>query len=108
MGARALSTRAQGRAGRQGARGAAKRRGAGTGAGARKLGAWEALGARQGHAQARGTGARGARGTGPRRAAWACCWAVCCALGALSLFLTWCNSVLFLNQFLDIVRDPGS
>ena len=31
-----------------------------------------------------------------------------CALGALSLFLTPFNSVLFMSQFLDIVREPGS
>ena len=31
-----------------------------------------------------------------------------CALGALSLFLTWFDSILFLSQFLDIVREPGS
>ena len=42
------------------------------------------------------------------RAAWACCWAVGCALGALSLFLIRFDSVLFLSQFLDIVREPGS
>ena len=30
-----------------------------------------------------------------------------CALGALSLFLTRFDSVLFLSQFLDIVREPG-
>ena len=43
-----------------------------------------------------------------RRAAWACCWAVGCALGAFSLFLTRFDLVLFLSQFLDIVREPGS
>ena len=49
------------------------------------------------------------RGTGqPRRAAWACCWAVGCAFCALSLFLTRFDSILFLSQFLDIVRKPGS
>ena len=31
-----------------------------------------------------------------------------CALGALGLFLTRFDSVLFLSQFLDIVREPGS
>ena len=36
---------------------------------------------------------------------WGCCWAVGCALGALSLFLTRFDSVLFLSQFLDIVHD---
>ena len=49
----------------------------------------------------------GARGTGARRS-WACCWPAGYALGALSLFLTRFDSVLFLSQFLDIVREPGS
>ena len=31
-----------------------------------------------------------------------------CALGALGLFLTRFDLVLFLSQFLDIVREPGS
>ena len=31
-----------------------------------------------------------------------------CTLGAFSLFLAWFDSVLFLSQFLDIVREPGS
>ena len=31
-----------------------------------------------------------------------------CALGALSLFLTQFDSVLFLSQFLDTVSEPGS
>ena len=52
-------------------------------------------------------GARGARGMGAGRTAWACCWVVGCALGALSLFLNRFDSVLFLSQFLDIVREPG-
>ena len=50
----------------------------------------------------------GARGRGAGRAAWACCWAVGCALGAFSWFLTRFDSILFLSQFLDIVREPGS
>ena len=49
--------------------------------------------------------ARGARALG---AAWACCWPTGCALGALDLFLARFDSVLFLSQFLDIVREPGS
>ena len=59
--------------------------------------------------------ARGGRGRGPRASALgpqpgraARLWAVGCALGALSLFLTRFDSVLFLSQFLDIVREPGS
>ena len=61
--------------------------------GAHDTGEW---GARQGCA---------ARALG---AAWACCWAVGCALGALSLFLTRFDSVLFLSQFLDTVHEFGS
>ena len=77
------------------------------------------------HWYAAGAGARGARkgakraGQGRRarrarsaeqhgRAAWACCWAMGCALGALGLFLARFDSVLFLSQFLDIVREPDS
>ena len=62
---------------------------------------------RQGSA-GRAAGARGAHCTGVGRAAWACCWATGCALGALSLFLNRFDSVLFLSQFLGIVREPGS
>ena len=49
-----------------------------------------------------------ARNRGARHRCWACCWQTGCALGALSLFLTRFDSVLFLSQFLDIVREPGS
>ena len=53
-------------------------------------------------------GRRGVRGVrqGPRsgRAAGL----VGCALGALSLFLAWFDSLWFLSRFLDIVREPGS
>ena len=66
-----------------------------------------------------GSGARGRRtlgrcavatGHGRRagRAAWASGLAVGCALGALGLFLIRFDSVFFLSQFLDIVREPGS
>ena len=51
-------------------------------------------------------GARGGRLAG--RTAWARCWPTGCALGALSLFLARFDLVLFLSQFLDIVREPGS
>ena len=51
---------------------------------------------RAGRGRLAGRGAQGARpGQG-------------CALGALGLFSTWFDSVLFLSQFLDIVREPGS
>ena len=76
-------------------------------AGGRAGHAGGALGARQGSAGPTAR-ARGARGTGSGRAAWACYWVVGCELGALSLFLIPFDSVLFLSQFLDIVREPGS
>ena len=60
-------------------------------------------GARQGHV-GRAAPALGARFV----RTWACCWPTGCALGALSLFLTRFDSVLFLSQVLDIVREPGS
>ena len=66
------------------------------GAGARRRGRWargRALGARQ----------AGARRAG--RAAWAPGLALGCALGLFSIRF---DSVLFLSQFLDIVREPGS
>ena len=66
------------------------------------------VGRREGKRAGCSAGVRGARGTGAGRAAWACCWAVGCALCALSLFLTRFDSVLFLSQFLDIVREPGT
>ena len=62
--------------------------------GARQLGAGRWAQART----VRALGARPGRAAGP----------VGCALGALSLFLTQFDSVLFLSQFLDIVREPGS
>ena len=55
---------------------------------------------------------RGARGRGARHGRWARDLGVLlgwgCALGTLSLFLTRFDSILFLSQFLDIVREPGS
>ena len=72
----------------------------------------QARGARQagegcataGTGRARHTGARRGRGARPGRAAGP----AGCALGALDLFLTWFDLVLFQSQFLDIVREPGS
>ena len=60
------------------------------------------------HGQARG--ARTAAGAGRGRGAWPerAAGPAGCALGALGLFLTRFDSVLFLSQFLDIVREPGS
>ena len=68
------------------------------------------VGGRRGHAGgARWARRLGARGVGSRPVrTWACCWVVGCALGALSLFLTRFDSVLFLSQFLDTVHEPGS
>ena len=51
-----------------------------------------------GRARQQTRGAWPGRATGP----------TCCALGALGLFLTRFDSVLFLSQFLDIVRELGS
>ena len=70
-----------------------------------------ATGARQGAAGARGARGLGARGPRPGRAGlatWARGLAAGCALGALGLFLIRFDSVFFLSQFLDIVREPGS
>ena len=79
------------------------------GAGAGCVGRW----ASERRALARGTGRRtGGRGAGfgarALGAAWACRWPTGCSLGALGLFLAQFDSVLFLSQFLDIVREPGS
>ena len=72
--------------------------------------------ARRGRAGARGAqaGARAdARGSQQGRAGRTA-WALGsragqgCALGALSLFSTRFDSVLFLSRFLDVVREPGS
>ena len=73
----------------------------GTGGGARALGEASAA-ASAGCARHAGAG-RG-RGAWPGGAAGP----AGCALGALGLFLTRFDSVLFLSQFLDIVREPGS
>ena len=59
---------------------------------------------RAGRGRLAGRGARGAcyrRARGPRPGQG-------CALGALGLFSTRFDSVLFLSQFFDIVREPGS
>ena len=61
-----------------------------------------------GRAGGRSVRASGARGTVAGRAVWPCCWAVGCALGALSLFLTRFDSVQYHSQILDIVRELGS
>ena len=77
-------------------------KGGGQVCGSRRAG--RAAGAAQARGRRRQAGAAG-------WAAWACCWVVGCALGALgalSLFLSRFDSVLFLSQFLDIVHEPGS
>ena len=90
---------------RRGSQAGARELGRGTGPrGVRQAGA-----GRAGHtphrrwAHGRWVRARGA-GVRPRHASWD----VGCALGALSLFLTRFDSVLFLSQFLDTVHEPGS
>ena len=74
--------------------------------GAGRAGSWaagvRAAGARQGAAGAR----QGAAGARPGR--WARGLATGCALGALGLFSARFDSVFFLSQFLDIVREPDS
>ena len=56
--------------------------------------------------------ATAARGRAWQRAAWARSLGARvgqgCALGALGLFLARFDSIFFLSQFLDIVREPGS
>ena len=71
----------------------------------RKLGAQVGWYGRAGAGRWAGTGLS-ACGTQEERGARCC--AVGCALGALSLFLTRFDSILFLSQFLDIVHEPGS
>ena len=97
---RVLDERAQG-AGRHGA-GRAGGRLAGGRAGAR-LGARTAGSGAQG---ARGVRSKGAAGARPGR--WARMLALGCALGALGPFSIRFDSVFFLSQLLDIVREPGS
>ena len=93
------------RLGTRGAQGARDTQGAG-----RSLHAGSGASGHVGRASARAGERHGgwAHSTGAERVAWACCWAAGCALGALSLFLTRFDSVLFLSQILDIVREPGS
>ena len=50
----------------------------------------------------------GARGAWPGRAAWAPGLALGCALDALGPFSIRFDSVFFMSQLLDIVREPGS
>ena len=61
-----------------------------------------------GRAAQRGARARARHGAAQARGLGVLAGPAGCALGALSLFLTWFDSVLFLSQFLDIVREPGS
>ena len=81
-------------------------------------GAQAGAGGAQAHGErgAGGSGARGVLGTGAARtrcmgvgqATGRAAGSACRALGALSLFLTRFDSVLFLSQFLDIVSELGS
>ena len=102
-------------AGMRGAQQAQARRGRAHGT--RVVGSWAS-----GRAGARGTGARAQRGARQqarqgrvrceRHRRWATCLGAQaghgCALSAFGLFLARFDSVLFLSQFLDIVREPGS
>ena len=75
-------------------------------AGARGARGRKERGARQVRGARQAPGARGARPAGrPGRGLGVL---LGYALGALSLFLARFDSVLFLSQFLDIVREPGS
>ena len=94
-GTQALGAQGAGRAAVGARHGQARRARAAAGAG-------QARQAEAGRARHAGSG-RG-RGGWPRRVAGP----AGCALGALGLFLTRFDSVLFLSQFLDIVREPGS
>ena len=100
-------------AGRWARRRQARGRGAGR-AGGRRAGGRGAgrAGSRRADGRQQGAGRAGhaqqGRGLGAGRAAWACWLALCCALGALCLFSIRFDSVLFLSQFLDVVREPGS
>ena len=86
-GGRRTLVRALGRAGRWGA-GASGR-----------LGRVRQARVRQASGSRRGAGLAGRQARG---------LAMGCALGALGLFLTQFDSVLFLSRFLDIIREPGS
>ena len=90
--------------GRRWAQAEARRRWARVGVGRAGVGRWRT--AQAGARGARGRQVWGAqeRGARPGRAAGP----ASCALGALGLFLTRFDSVLFLSQILDIVREPGS
>ena len=117
LGVRGAQARRAGHSGQAGARalgGTGARVLGGTGARAlgaatRQLGLRHDQGARPRHSQTRprhGRTRAAMRGHARPCAAWAwpvrtwgCCWAVGCALGALSLFLTRFDSVLFLSQF---------
>ena len=85
-----------------------RRQGLWAGAGNARVLGERAQGAGARHGQAHGVsvaaGAGRGRGERPGRAAGPAGY----ALGALGLFLTQFDSVLFLSQFLDIVRELGS
>ena len=88
--------------------GAGRAWGAAGGMGAGRHGA--GAGVRQG-ARAAGSGSRGVRSrgaAGARPGHWARGLALGCALGALGPFSIRFDSVFFLSQLLDIIREPGS
>ena len=96
-------------AGTRGAQQAQARRGRARGT--RVVGSWAS-----GRAGAGGTGARQQAQQGRVRCERHRRWATClgaraghgCALGAFGLFLARFDLVLFMSQFLDIVREPSS
>ena len=81
------------------------------GAGRHDAGAGARHGARAAGARAAGSGERGLHSRGAadaRPGHWARGLALGCALGALGPFSIRFDSVFFLSQLLDIVREPGS
>ena len=103
---RARAARKRWALGRRWARLARQALGAGAGRACRQAGAGHAGAGRacERGVGSQGTGVQGAGATRHGRAQGALGY----ALGALSLFLTQFDSILFLSQFLDIVREPGS
>ena len=76
---------------------------------ARGAGGGRRMGRAAGEAQARGARQAGAGRAGcARPGRWARGLATGCALGALGLFSVRFDSVFFLSQFLDVVRELGS
>ena len=75
-----------------------------------RAGKWQAQAQASGSRRGRARRARGRASwaAGARPGRWARGLATGCVLGALGLFSIRFDSVLFLSQFLDIIREPGS